>query len=169
MELQSVLHCHIVVASANDESVFLSEFSLVGQCCLALVVNVLYEAACNLHETAGNSHALLMYAHTMRLHHGSVAIDVYHKSRNVVALSMNQSVCVVLRIIHYADGPSHVVCRQQTALPELVVDIHVAEREHTHCYGTYLVVSHSNEIASGSDNPHHLAFLYVSLGPLNGT
>ena len=48
MELQSVLYRHVVGITSQDESVLLSEVSLVWQGCLALVVDVVDFASATL-------------------------------------------------------------------------------------------------------------------------
>ena len=82
----------------------------------------------------------------MRLHHGRVSINIDDESWDVVALAMHQTVCIVMRVVHDADAASHLEGRLESALPEHVVDIDVAKREHSHGYRSYLIVSHSDEV-----------------------
>ena len=161
VELESVFERDIVLAAADDESVLLFETSLEGQCCLAFVIDVLDPVAHHNDELRGYTVTFNMYAHAMRLHYGSLAIDIDDKSRHVVALAVYEAVCVVVRVIHDADGATHVEGRLEFAVPEVVVDLFIVEREHSHGYRPNLKMSDGYKFASGSHYSHNLSFINI--------
>ena len=115
VELQSVLHRDVVVTPPDDESVLLSEFCFIWQCCLAFVIDVLYAVASYVNEAARDVGAFLMDAYTMSLHDGGVSIHVNDESRQVVAFAVDEAVGVVTRIVGNADGTPHSKSRAETA------------------------------------------------------
>ena len=169
MELQPVLHCHIVIAAPHYKTVLLSEVGLIWQCCLTFIIHIFHTVARHLDKAARYGQALLVYAYAVSLHHGSVAIDVDHESRNVVAFTMYEAVGVVVRVVDNAYRLSHPERRPKTRRPELVVDGNVAERQHPYGNRPYLIVTYCYKLTTGSDDSHHFAFFQLTLGALYGT
>ena len=168
MEFQSVFESYIVLATANDKTVFLSEVGLIGKGCLTLVINILHPITHHLNKLLSNALALEMYAHAMSLHNGGRTIDVDDESRNIIALAMHETICVVGWIIDNTDGAAHKKCRLQLGIPKGIVDGDIVEREDSHCNGTYLIMTHGNEIASGGHDSYHLALVNIFWLMLDG-
>ena len=78
-----------------------------GQCGLAFIVDILDARAHHLGQLLGNLHTTQVHADAVGLHDGSLAIDINDESRQQVALTMHQTVGVVLRIVGHADGDTH--------------------------------------------------------------
>ena len=110
-----------------------------------------------------------MDAHAVGLHHGRLAIAVDDQSRQVVAFAVYKPVGVVLRIVGYSDGDTHLQGRSQAALPKLPVNLHVTERKHAHGDGAYLVVAHGDETAVFCQHTHDVAFPDAFIHPQDGT
>ena len=167
MELQSVLHSHIISIATQDEAILLAQVCLVWQGGLALVVDVLQLVAHHLLQRLGNLHTAYMHTHTVSLHHGSRTIAVDNETRQVISLAMHQSIGVVVWISGDTYRQTHLVSRLQSGAPEFVVDIHIAEREHSHGDGTDLIVTDGDEVASRSENPYGFTFLYIIVHALD--
>ena len=108
MKFQSVFHGDVIVASPIDETVLLTQFSLEGQCGLALVEHIFNAVAHHAHQLSGNGFTAAVHTHAVGLHHGGFAIAVDHQSGQVVALAMHQSERVVVGIVGNEDILAHV-------------------------------------------------------------
>ena len=127
MEFQSIFHRHIVGIATDDETILLTQVSLEWQGGLALVVDVLDAVAHHVLEGLCDFLAIHVHAHTMSLHHGSLAIAVNDQAWQVVALAMHQAISIVGRIVGYAHGDAHTERRLQARAPELAINLDVAE------------------------------------------
>ena len=88
-----------------------------------------------------------MHTHTVGLHHGGGTITVDDETRQIVALTVYESVGIVALVVGYAYGYTHLQRRSQAALPELGVNLDLTEGQHSDGDGTYLIVATGEEIA----------------------
>ena len=144
-----------------DESVFLFEFSLIGQRGLALVIDILHPVAHHLNQCLGQLMTGIMHAHAMSLHHGRLAIDIDDQSGQMVALAMHQPVSVVAGIVGNADGLPHGECRLETGMPEGIIDGDITEREYTHRDRPHLEMSDGNKRSAMSVNLDGFSLFYI--------
>ena len=105
----------------------------------------------------------------MCLHHGCITIDVNDKAWQEVALSMNQSIGVSLRIVSQTDRKSHVERRLKTRFPELVVDFYFVEGQYTHSDRSLLIVSYSDKITIFCYHSHHFSLFNAIVSMVNST
>jgi hypothetical protein len=110
-----------------------------------------------------------VHADTVSLHDGSLAIDIYDEPWQQIALAMHKAVGIVLRVVGDTDGDTHPEGRLQTGIPECVVDINLTKGEHTDGDGTLLVVTYGDKIATGGDNPDHIALGNPLVNLLDGS
>ena len=103
----------------------------------------------------------------MGLHHRRLSIDINDQARKVIALTMYQTIGVILWVIGNTDGETHLQCRRQTGIPERMVDLNVRESQYTDSNRTLLIMSDSDEIALKSDDTYQLAFLNTIVHPLD--
>ena len=169
MKLQSVLHRHIAGIATYEESILLMQVSFIRQSCLALIIYIGNTIAHHLHQSLANLVAADMHAHTVRLHHGCRTIAVYHQSRQIVALAMHQSICIVGRTVGYTYTDTNIECRLQTLAPEVGIDLYILEGKHTYSDRAYLVMTYGYKLARGCDDSYRLAFLDALVHVMNGT
>ena len=127
MELQSILHSHIIGITAQDKAILLAQVGLIRQGGLTLIIDILQLIAHHLFQSLGNLHAANVHAHTVSLHHGSRTIAVDNQSGQVISLAMHQSIGVVIRIACDIHCQAHSVSRLQAGAPELIIDGNIAE------------------------------------------
>ena len=161
VESQTVLHGHVIRTSAQQEAVLLTESGLERQRGLALVEDVLQALAHDVLQGLGHLLAHHVHAYAMSLHDGRGAIDIDDQPRQVVALAVDQSEGVVLRIVCHPHAPTGVQRHLYAAAPESVVDGFLNEREHAHGDAADLPMSYGDEFALGGEHTHE-----VSLGRL---
>ena len=92
MEFQPILYSYIVSITSQDKTILLSEISLIRQGGLTLIVDVFQCIAHHLLQGIGNLHAANMHSHTVSLHDSCRTIAVDNKSRQVISLTMNQTI-----------------------------------------------------------------------------
>ena len=63
VEFESVLHSHVAAHRSIDESVLVLNVGLVGQSCLALVVDVGNLASSHFHKSLANLHTVDVHSH----------------------------------------------------------------------------------------------------------
>ena len=107
MEAQSVFPCYIIIGSTVYKAVFLSQVRLERQCCLTLVVNIVYPTFENFYKSLGYFVPADMKANAVSLHDRSLAIAINDKSRQIVSLAMNKTISVIVWIVSNADRLSH--------------------------------------------------------------
>ena len=161
VELQAVFQSSVVGAAPDDEAVLLSEFRFIWQSCLALVEDVLHPSVSNLYESLCNLVAVYVHAYAVCLHHSRLAVAVNNESRQVVALSVYQSVGVVFRVVGNADGKSHAQCLRQTLSPEIFIDVDVFKRQYSYSDASYLEVSYSDEVSVSGKHLHRVSLADV--------
>ena len=162
MEFQSILNSHIVSITTQNKSVFLTEISLEWQSSFTLIINILESVAHHFCKSLSYFHSVDVHTHAMRLHHGSLSVAVDNQSRQVITLTMHQSIGIIGSIVGNTHSDTHLEGRIQTRAPELIIDGNIMERKDTNCDGTYLIMSHSNKIPGRSDDTYNLTF-YDSL------
>ena len=169
MKAQSILYSRVVGASTINKTVFLPEVSLKRQRGLALIIYIMYVVAHHPDKRLCHLVAAHVHANAVSLHHGCIAINVYHQSGQIVALAMNKTVGVVVGVACYAYGKPHFVSRGKSRLPVIAVDGNVGKRKYPHRNGTYLIVPHSNEIVLTVNHPYHIALGYAVVHSLYGS
>jgi len=147
MEAKAVLDSGIVVAATIYKSVLLTQVGLEGQRGLALVIDILDAVAHHADQGVAHSLAAHVHTHTVGLHHGGGTITVDDETRQIVALTVYESVGIVALVVGYAYGYTHLQRRSQAALPELGVNLDLTEGQHSDGDGTYLIVATGEEIA----------------------
>ena len=110
-----------------------------------------------------------VHADAMGLHDGGFTIDIDNESWQVITLTMNQTIGVIIGVIGNADGLAHLQGRSQTRSPELSIDCYIAERQYTYSDRTLLVMANSDEIAMIGDHTHDFALADTFVGTLDGT
>ena len=182
MEAKPVLRGQVLVGgAAQDKLVLLAKVGLEGQGGLALVIDMLQAVAHHFLQRLGNGHAADVHTDAVGLHDGCLAIAVDDQSGEVVALAVYEAVGRVdalaemfategslLRAID-ADGLAHLPGRGEAALPEVVVDGHIVEREDADGNGSHLDVAHAEETAVEAYHAHHVALFEPVVHAGNGT
>lgn len=160
VEAQSVLGGHGLQAgcTANEESVFLIEVSLEGECGFALIIYIMY--ARHLAEYIGNDVALEVHSHGVCLHHGGVGIHIHHEAWQSVSLAMDEAIGIVV-VSYKSQALAHTIGLLQATHPEGAVDGLLAEGKHAHCDGSNLVVPGGDIVAFGIEDIYHLPFFYM--------
>ena len=158
MEFQPILNSHIVSITTQNKSVFLTEISLEWQSCFTLIINILESVAHHFCKSLSYFHSVDVHTHAMRLHHGSLSVAVDNQSRQIITLTMHQSIGIIGCVVGDAHSDTHPEGRVKTRAPELVIYGNIMERKNTNCDGTYLIMSHSNKIPSRSDDTYNLTF-----------
>ena len=121
------------------------------------------------YELSGNSLTTEVHTYAMGLHDGSLSVDVNNQSGQKVTLTMHQTVSIVVWTVGQSDGLAYTECRREATGPEFVVDILIAERQHTDSYGPQLEMSYSDEIAMFVDNLDHLTFFDTLINMVDGS
>ena len=85
-----------------------------------------------------------VHPYAMGLHDRRSTIDINNESWQVVALAVDQSEGVVLRIVCHSDAATSVQRHLNTAAPEGVIDGFVGKREHAHGDAANLPVAYSD-------------------------
>ena len=98
-------------------------------------------------QCMGNSLTTQMHAYGMCLHNCRLPVNVNYQSWQVVALTMYQTVGIVLHVVSNTNGLAHLECRAQAGTPKFVVDSNIRERKYSDGDGTFLIVSDSDKIA----------------------
>ena len=129
MEKESVFLVCILVATAIDKAILLSEVGFERQGGFALVINVFYSLAHHANERLAHLHTANMHSHAMSLHHGSFAVAVDYETWQVVALAMHQTIGVVVGIVGNAKAAANLKSRSKTSCPEVVVDFNISKEE----------------------------------------
>ena len=140
MELQPILHRHVIRVTTHQETVLLTQLSLEGEGGLRLVEDVLERIAHYGFQRLGNRFPVGVHTHRVRLHHGSVAIDVNNQSWQIVPLAMHKAIGVVV-LTRHTDAISHVLCNGKFPLVETLVNLFILKRQHPYHDAAYLVMS----------------------------
>ena len=90
-----------------EKTIFLPEVSLKGQCRLTFVINIFNARPHYFNQSFAHLVAANVHSHAVRLNDSSLSIAVNDKPWQVVALTMDQTVGVILRIICNTDGLAH--------------------------------------------------------------
>ena len=159
MELQSVLYGYVIITLTKDEAILLTQGSLKGKGCLALVVNSLQVVAHNSFQGLGNLHATDMHTYAVGLHNGILSVDINDKARQVIALAMNQTVHIIICCACYAYALAHVESRREALLPKFSIYLLTLKGKDTNGdaaylpmtkgYETALVIQHFDDITLG--------------------
>ena len=155
MEHQPILDGGVIAVATDEEAVFHLIHKWQGG--LALVIDIRNAPLHHLLQLLGNAHTGEMHANAMGLHDCRLSIDIDHQSGQVVALAMNQSVGGIVGIVGQTNGDAHVQCRRETGIPEGIVDLDIAERQHTHGNGALLIMADSDETAISAQDTHQIA------------
>ena len=110
-----------------------------------------------------------VHSNTMSLHDSRLSIHVDNQTRQVITLTMYQSVGVILRIIGNAYSLTHLESRRQAGMPEFIVNQNIRERQHTHGNRSLLIVANSDKIARNGHYTHQLTLLDALIHTLDGT
>ena len=114
------------------------------------------------------SYLLATQVHTNRvsLHHGRLTVHVDNQAWQVVALTMHQSVSIVVGVVSDANGLTHLQGRRQTGIPEFIVNLHIRECQDAHGNRAFLVVANGDKIARISHHTYHftLTDTFINLG-----
>ena len=110
-----------------------------------------------------------MHADAVGLHDGGLAVAVDDEPGEVVALAVDKPVCIVVGIVGNADVEAHGQGGGEAFLPEFIVDGDVAEGQHAHGDGSYLIMANGDEIATCGDDTHDVAFGDAVVDMLNGS
>ena len=169
VELQSILHSHVVGAASLQEAVFGVEVGLEGQGRFRFIIDVVHLAVHHLGQRFGYRHAVQVHAGRVGLHHGRASIHVDDEARQVVALAVHQSVGVVVGPSGHADAAAHVARHGQAPFPEVFVDgLVLSEGEHAHGDASYLVVAFGDEFFFRRVDFHDLTFLGFAVDACDG-
>ncbi len=147
MELQSVLHSHIIGITTQDEAILLTQVCLVWQGGLTLIVDVLQLFAHHLLQGLGYLHTADVHTHAVSLHDGSSTIAVDNESWQVISLAMHQSIGIVVRIVGDTHSQSHPIADSSRAHQNSSSISTSLERKHTHGDRTDLIMSYGDEVA----------------------
>ena len=129
---------------------------------------MLYTMVHNLHQLLGNGHSRYMHTHAMCLHHSRLTIAIDHQSRQVVTLTVHQSIGIVGGIVSDADTLPHLEGRQQTVMPETIIDLYVTKREHSHRNRSYLKMPHGNKGIVGRYHLYYFSFCNARISMMDG-
>ena len=105
IEHQSILYSRIIIRAAIEEAVL--HIIHERQRGLALVIHILNTGTHHTHQLLGYLHTTEVHADAMSLHDGSLTVNIDDKPRQMVALAVNETIGVVLRIIGDTDGLTH--------------------------------------------------------------
>ena len=169
MKLQSVLHGHIVIGVSIKEPVFLMEVFLHRQCRLTLVEHIFYSAFHHLEQRLADPVTAVVHAHAVRLNDSGLTVAIDDEPGEIVALSMNEPICIVVRIVSNPDANTHIERRANALLPKTGIDRLILKGEDTDRNGTFLIMPYRNEVAVGIHHPHDIAFLYAVIHVMDGT
>ncbi len=162
-ETQTVLRCYILAGSAIEETIGRFHERQRG---LAFIIDVGYPSLGNIHQGTCDIEAIQVHTNAMSLHDSRLAVAIDDESRQVVALTMNQTEG---RVGIMADGYAHLQGRTKTLFPESIVDSYIRKREHTDGNGACLSMTNSDEIAVFRQHSDLFAFFNAIIGTLNGT
>ena len=168
VELQTVLHRHVVGVASEQETVLLSEFCLVGKGGLRLIEDVLERIAHHCLECLGDDVPVEVHANGVCLHHSSVAIDVNHQSRQVVALTMHETIGVVV-LTRHTDAVSHILGDGEFLLVKVLVNLLIVEGQHPDHDAANLEMSSGDVFIFAGEDHHFLAFLGLFAHALDGS
>ena len=99
VELQSIFHCYIFRTSSLDKPILRrQQISLKRQCCFRLIVNIFNHISHYFWQSIGYFHAIYMHSCRMCLHNSCMIININDQSRQIVPLTMHQTIRIVLRI-----------------------------------------------------------------------
>ena len=155
MELQAILKSHVILASANQEAVFLIQVGLERKRRLALVVNILNLAVHHIHDSLGYLLSAHMHSNGMSLHNDGASVAVDNQSRQIVAFAMNHSICCVVGSASHTDASAHIVGNLQATLPEVEVYLLIVERKHADSDAANLPMTYGDELSIVVKNPHN--------------
>ena len=117
-ELEAILQSNGIVSATIEEGVLLTEVGLERKGCLTLVIDILDARTHNLNQLLDYDILTHVHADRVSLHDSSIAIAVYNKAREIVALAMNQTIGVVGRIVGYTDILTHLESDGEATVPE---------------------------------------------------
>ena len=103
----------------------------------------------------------------MCLHHSRVAIDVDDESGQVVALTMHQTVGVVV-IAHHADALAYILGDGEFLLVEMLVNLLMVEGQHPHHDAANLEVASGDILVLAGEHHHFLTLLRFLAHVVNG-
>lgn len=117
----------------------------------------------------GHCHTVKVHAGRVCLHHGGMVVHVDNQSGQVIALTVYQTVGIVLRIAQHAQGTAEVFGHLQAAYPERVVDGFLTEGKHTHGDASNLEMSAGNEFFLGGVDIYYFTFFRLSFHTGDGS
>ena len=163
MELESVLDCDIGVELTNEILILGVEMSFIGQCGLALVVNIADNPRRQIDQCLRDALAREVHAWRVGLDDGCAAIDVDDQSGQEVALTMDEAEGVVVGA-HQPEGLPHTPCLSEAVAIEVVVDSGVAPRKDAYHNAAHLEVSVADVGAIAGEHRDDVAFLDSGVG-----
>ena len=72
---------------------------------------------------------------------------------------MNQSVGVIVGIVGNTNGLAHLKSRREAGVPEIIVNLHVRERQYADGNRAFLIVPNCDKIARIGHHTHYFALL----------
>ena len=176
MELQTILYCDVVIRIPIDETILLTQFSLIRKRCFTLIVNAIQLIVHHLHECLCNHFTAHMHTHGMGLHDSSLAIYIYDKPRKVIAFTMYKTVSgvrirsdLIPLFTHNTYRTTYKKRCTQSVFPKLIVNSYVMERQNTHGDGANLEVSDGNELVIVRHYTDNVTFLKPFFNLINSS
>ena len=87
----------------------------------------------------------------------------------MIALTMNQAIGVVVRIVGNTNGLTHLQSRRKARMPEFIVNLHIRERQDTHSNRALLEMTNRDKIARIGNHTHDFTFFYTLVHALDST
>ena len=110
-----------------------------------------------------------MHADTMSLDDRCLSITIDDKTGQIVTLTMNEPISVVMGIVGYANPDAHVQGRQYALFPKIIIYRNIFKSKHSNRDGAFLIMPHSNKITIGIQHSDDITFFYAFIHPLYGT
>lgn len=158
MEFERVFDNNVRVGVSYEVVVDRVESCLVGQGCLALVIDIAYAGFRHPGQNIGYSVACVVHAGRMGLYHGCISVDVDYEAGQKVTLAVYQTEGIIV-VAAQTQDLAHAQGIGQTLAVEFFIYGRVCiERKHAHGDAAYLEVSYAQGCAVGGDDAHYVAF-----------
>ena len=164
VEEKAVLHCHILCAASEEESVLCRfEIGLERECGLTLIIYVADGVAHHFLECLGYLVTIDVHSGRVCLHDGCMVVEIDDKAGKIVTFAVYKAAGIVGFCSDKTESLTEVTRNGETAYPEIVIDLFFPECEHTYGDAAYLIVSGSYVLLVGCIYFNYLSFFRIAL------